>query len=43
MGNLKKMIQMDLLIFMKQKQTHRAQLWIPEGKVVGRDRLGVWD
>ena len=29
----------------KQKQTHghRTYLWLPRGKRVGRDGLGVWD
>ena len=33
-GNLKNMMQMDLFIFTKQKQSHslRAQLWMPGGK-----------
>ena len=33
-------------LFRKQKQTHRLRkknLWLPEGKGVGRGKLGVWD
>ena len=36
----KKMIQMNL--FIKQKQTQKTNLWLPQGKG-GRDKLGVWD
>ena len=39
----KKMIQINL--FTKQKQTnrHRKQLWLPKGKWVWKDKLGVGD
>ena len=36
-----KMIQMNL--FTKQKQTQRTNLWLPEGRVRGKDRLEAWD
>ena len=42
--NLKKFIQMNL--FIKQKQTHRLRegnYGYQQGRVAGRDRLGVWD
>ena len=44
MWNLKKKVtQMNL--FTKQKQTHRHRknLWSPQGKDRGRDKLGVWN
>ena len=44
MQNLEEMIQMNL--FTQHKQTHRLKrmnVWLPEGRVKGRDRLGVWD
>ena len=42
MWNLKKVIQMNLST--KQKQTHRyKKIWLPKGKCIQRDKLGVWD
>ena len=43
MGNLKKMIQMNL--FTKQKQTHRhrKQTYDYQREKEGREKLGVWD
>ena len=39
----KKMIHINLFTKQIGSQTQKTNLWLPKGKVGGRDKLGVWD
>ena len=44
MWNLKKIDTNDLTYKTEtESQTLKTNLWLPKGKVKGRDKLGVWD